>query len=200
MLSDVEKAIYSYNHLVENLNIKCEEVVEDLIGANNNVLDVRCIGSNPLNKNSENSVAYTSNNLNNIPDSDWSVYSTGSFNGILKDTDTNYIEDRSQMSDLGISASDNNKSYWIPSRYVIEDMDNGSFTDVFAVLEATEDGTIWTQPGLWNGCIVLYVRWNAVEPFSNIKKHGIRPVITVASGILDNASGSGTSSDPYVIQ
>ena len=88
VLTDLEKTIYSYNNAITTLNAKCRSVVGN---TNSDILDVRCIGSNPTNKNSENTTLYTSTFLQNNPTS--GTYSAGAFNGVGKGDDSNNGED-----------------------------------------------------------------------------------------------------------
>ena len=116
VLSNVEKSIYSYNHAITNLNAKCAEIVGNL---NSDIIDVRCVGSNPTNKNSENSAMFSSDELSN--------YENGKYNGKGKSSDDNYISDYERMLAIGIELPENKDGndvyyeYWMASRYAKTD-------------------------------------------------------------------------------
>ncbi len=107
-LSNVEKAIYSYNHAIETINDYVKEQVTTLnIGIDEE--NVRSVGSNPSAPYSENTTMYTSSRLE-------SWYST--YNGVGKSGDANYEQDLIRMSYYGVA--DINDSYWLASRFVGE--------------------------------------------------------------------------------
>ena len=62
-LNYFEKSVYSYNNAIDTLNTACKSIVK----TNDNITDVRCVGSNPGNKSAENETLYTSENLSKWP-------------------------------------------------------------------------------------------------------------------------------------
>ena len=95
--SNFNTAMNSYNNAIATLNVKANDYLNTTY-----VLDTRCVGSVPNNKNAE------SENFN----SEYDYMSPYTF----KDEDTNYKTDYNQMVALGIENINDN--YWLASRYV----------------------------------------------------------------------------------
>lgn len=116
-LDNLEKSIYSYNNAITTLNAACESVV----GLDDNIIDIRCVGSNPTNKDSENTEEYTSSNLARWPENN-SIHSAGIVNGKVKDTDLNYVTDIDRIIALQENLYDyeNYGWYWLASRVIDE--------------------------------------------------------------------------------
>ena len=186
MLSNVEKAIYSYNHAIENLNAKCEEVVENLVGKDTNILDVRCIGTNSRDKYSENTDLVK---LENCPTSS-SKYTMGAFNYVMKtgSSSADWKDRRKIYSSLGTSSSDNKQGYWLAYREVGKGPNNSSADFSIQCIDENEDIPDHFLIDIYD------------DVYVNSYNFGVRPVITVTTGLFDNALGSGTSSDPYIIE
>ena len=113
-LTNAEKSIYSYNNAVKTINDYCKEQVK-----NTNILkeNIRSVGSNPSDPYSENTILYTSSNLETLAD--------GVFNGVLKGEDTNSDQDFIKMIYLGIVET--NDVYWLPSRLIGDNSKRVSF-------------------------------------------------------------------------
>ena len=186
IVTGAEKCIYSYNHAIEHLNKTCATLV------GNTNLNVRCIGSNPTNKNSENSTRYTSDYLLQGPTSD-TIYPAGSFNGIGKSEDTNYLEDYEQMKLLGISKSDNSQTYWLASRSIQEygETEDGPINRIFFYVRSIR------EYGEVDDGIVFFIENSGF--IRGDYYYGVRPVVMLSAGSLDNVTGSGTSSDPFIM-
>ena len=125
-LNSFEKSVYSYNNAIDTLNTACKNIV----AANDNITDVRCVGSNPTNKSAENKTLYTSENLSKWPINN-ATYAAGIGNGIGKSTDSNYVFDFDRMVALGINigydSAGEGASYWLASRFVDVYSDHVSF-------------------------------------------------------------------------
>ena len=93
-LDNFEKSVYSYNNAIKSLNAACESIIAPSEG---NIIDVRSVGSNPINKDSEST-----------------TYSKYDERG--NEEDENYMFDYERMIALGIGSSDGN--YWLASRWV----------------------------------------------------------------------------------
>jgi len=185
VLSSVEKAIYSYNHAIENLNTKCASLITD----NSKITAVRSVGSNPSSPNSE-AENCSLEILKTWPQSD-SRYPAGTFYGIGKDTDENYLTDYERMGVLGISKSGNSEEYWLASRLVTEYSDYV----IFKVRHVSSGGYL-DSDDLW------YVNSSGVDGYDD--NDGVRPVVSLKSGILKEAIESdstkdGSISNAYVI-
>ena len=167
VLTDLEKTIYSYNNAITTLNAKCRSIVGN---TNSDILDVRCIGSNPSNKNSENSTLYTSTFLQNNPTSN-STYSPGAFNGIGKGEDYNIAEDYIRLICIGAAASENSKYYWLASRHVYENSSDVTFS-VRIVSSAGSRGSY----SIW------YVTSSSAN--GNYYNYGVRPVVSISPEVL----------------
>ena len=105
-LTNFEKSVYSYNNAIDTLNTVCENLLKDDKGKykNENIIDVRCVGSNPIDKSSENETL------------------TGIGNKRCKSTDLNYVSDLERMIALGIKygydSEGISRDYWFASRLV----------------------------------------------------------------------------------
>ena len=174
-LSDFEKSVYSYNNAITTLNTACKSFVQQTDITSGKITSVRCVGSNPTSKDSENADPYTSNNLKN--------WASGIGDGKGKSADNNYTTDFEQMKKLAILATDNSDSYWLASRNIGEDSSSVNFNMCFV-----------GELGIYNN---NYELWKVEE--SGISTQGgnkcLRPVVTLKSDI--SFSGSGTAEDPY---
>ncbi len=194
VLSDTEKYIYSYNHAIENFNKKLEDLLREYTNnENSDILDIRCVGSNPTNKNSESQMAESAL-LQRIPkSSNIGGYETGAFNGKIRDKDNNYIYDDERMWLLGIRKAENNYEYWRASRSNWElELDNGGMADNqyftwnaytnfgihVGVCEKTED----VLAGMMSKDIFAISK--SENTFKEGTNYGLRPVITIKASAL----------------
>ena len=177
--TNFEKSVYSYNNAITTLNTACESFVQQTDITSGKITSVRCVGSNPTNKSSENATPYESDNL-----SKWPIGSTpGIGNKKGKSTDNNYESDYERMVALGIHKCNiENKSYWLASRFVFE---NSSRVD-FDIRDVGDDGL----------CNDDYL-WRVSESYANGSNGSklLRPVVSLKSDI--SFSGSGTAEAPY---
>ena len=176
-LNDLEKCVYSYNNAIITLNTACENIVTP----SSNILDIRCVGSNPTNKNAENADMYTSEKLRILP-MDNPTYPAGILDRILKSADTNYISDYERMLALEIHKGD----YWLASRDIEERNDGVGMY----IKYVSEEGYAQNE----YGTIIIYANKH-LQCGGNAGGPGLRPVITLKSDI--QFSGSGTEADPY---
>ena len=171
-LSNMEKSIYSYNNAITTLNAKCAEVIGN---TNSDILDVRCVGSNPTNKNSENSTPYTSTGLQNNPQNDW-LYKAGAFNGKGKGGDDNFFDDFERLILIDEAESKNEGNYWLASRYLSE---------------YDRDDDFYVYFGMWSysyGEFYWYDLFDAQKSHGvqYYKNFGVRPVITISPYVLED--------------
>ena len=87
--------INQYNNSIKNLNDKAINYTNE-----NFVIDARCVGSNPINKNSENKETY-------IDDE--------GYNTEIKEEDKNYVADYEELANLNMLNT--TEPYWMASRY-----------------------------------------------------------------------------------
>lgn len=178
---NLEKAIYSYNNAIITLKNACKSVVT----TNENIIDVRCVGSDPIEKDSETADRYTSDNFKKWPEGN-STYTSGIANGKIKVSDANYIKDYERMLELGICVAKDDAGkkckYLLASR----------------MLE------------LYNNKVRFYIRYGATSSvtlcknlveiddddtaYGNISEK-LRPVVKLDRSVV--FSGDGTSDSPY---
>lgn len=178
---NLEKTIYSYNNAIITLNNACKSVVT----TNKNIIDVRCVGSDPIEKDLETADRYTSDNLKKWPEGN-STYTSGIANGKIKVSDANYIKDYERMLKLGICSAkdsgDKNCKYLLASRmlelynnkvrFYIRYGAGGSTTICRRLVEINDDDTA----------------------YGNISEK-LRPVVKLDRSVV--FSGDGTSDSPY---
>ena len=189
-LSRLEKAIYSYNNVVANLNKKCYELIHS---EDSSILetDVRSVGSNPLNKNQESGI-YSSDLLATVPyDNDPAP--TGIFNNVDgiggKGTDNNWKYDIDRMiylemmKDIRIMESANNDGdgdsyiYWLASRIVLEE--NITYPNItYYIIEST-----WAEP-------FIYINDDQAGAEGYSDSFGVRPVVSVSEATLNTLLGN----------
>lgn len=168
-LNSFEKSVYSYNNAIDTLNTACKNIV----AANDNIIDVRCVGSNPSNKSAENKTLYTSENLSKWPTNN-ATYTAGIGNGIGKSTDSNYVSDFDRMVALGINigydSAGEGERYWLASRVV----DAGSDGVDFSMRSVYSDG-LYDYDNLW----YVYESYAYYDSYYR----ALRPVVSLSSNI-----------------
>ena len=169
VLTNEEKSIYSYNNAITTLNAKCSSVIGN---TNSDILDVRCVGSNPTSKNSENNTMHTSSFLQNSPTNS-STYTAGAFNGTGKETDVNYLDDFDRLFLIDAIVSENDEDYWMASRVFVERFDNIPEMNAYYAVRCMKS----RSPCLcdWNIIINVYS-----HVYARSKTEGVRPVITIS--------------------
>ena len=162
-----EKAVNSYNNAISRLNEYCKSLYE---ARDTNIIDVRSVGSNPMNKNSENTTLYTDDNL-----ASWSCKYDGTpvtVNGIGKSSDTNYTQDIEQMKKLGIANCE--EFYWLASRLI-------EYSSVFQSFDFTIQGM--NKKGEIDSCRLFNARRNGeIGAYSFYRK--VRPVVTINASAI----------------
>ena len=155
-LPDIKKAIYSYNNAIKTINDYCKEQIKNIETPKENI---RSVGSDPQNPYSENSIAYTSDRIEN-----WNPI----YNGVGKSSDDNYKQDVVRMICLGLENID--KEYWLASRIVKED---GTYVN-FNVRAVDPGGTINNSYSIWN----LWGQGNYAF-IGSTNGFGVRPIIKI---------------------
>lgn len=150
-----EKTIDSYNNLVVRMNNYCTSLI-----TNENKISVRSVGSNPENPNNDNSAYQTSNNL-------------GSYSGLIKSRDENYMKDEMKLAFYNIENIE--KEYFLASRYsYYQDFENGIEEDSFYTRNisnrSSEFGSLFI---VRNGTFNPSNHSNAVRPIVKINKNNI---------------------------
>lgn len=168
-LTDFEKTVYSYNNAITTLNTACENIV----ATNDNITSVRCVGSNPNNKDSENKNYYESEELENMTIDNIK----GLANGVYKDEDSNCDYDWEKIAMLGLFA--NNEYYWLASR-----CGTGDFSMHIGYFMINS-----------NTHLMRISSYDSDGFYCYDMSHYLRPVVTLNRNI--SFSGQGTSNDPY---
>ena len=178
-LDTIEKRLYAYNMAIELLNKVCDNKVSD----HEYIEEVRCVGSDPVRKNSENSKRYTSAKLEEWP-INFKTYPVGVYNGRAKSTDQNYISDYERMLLLGIAASD--REYWLASRMVVVDAEDIRF------FVRTCEGTSL------NGIYEARVSESGISGLGAGSEAWLRPVVKLDPNV--EFDGLGTYEKPYTFK
>lgn len=177
-LTNFEKAVYSYNNAIDTLNKACESLVSN----NENIIDVRCVGSNPTNKQAENKILYKTEELENWPIND-NDYKAGVGNNIAKGMDTNYISDFERMKELGINET--GEVYWMASRSI----EKGENFVYFSIRLVSDEGD--------NDSDSLYHIFKLRTGDEDYHPRGLRPVVSLKKDI-QITSGDGSKENPYI--
>ena len=166
--SNFTTSMNSYNNAISTLNTRASAY-------NNSTYSTRarCVGSNPSNPTLDNSGYYTSR-----------YDYMENYNGICKDTDTNYLTDYNQMGTLNIR--DMKESYWLASRLVnfdpsstsfdVRDVDAYGYLSHYGLFNVNDNGSSRYHSGT-NGIRLCFI---------------LKPGIRVIEGI-------GTSGYPYTL-
>ena len=165
--NNFEKAVNSYNNAITRLNSYCES----LIPKDGNIIDVRSVGSNPKNKNSENATLYTNTRL-----ASWSCKYNGypvTVDEVGKSGDDNYTQDTEQMRKLGIINC--GSYYFLASRVVYVTPSNVDFY----VRYVYPDNDYVGGNRLWIAC-------SNGDAFANNCTSAVRPVVTIHSSALSS--------------
>ena len=143
------------------MNTLCDNFVTDA----SFIKEVRCVGTNPIDKDSENKTQYTSSNLEN-----WPTTSAGILNGKAKGSDENYISDFDII--LALRMLKENDSFWLGSRLIYEGMNEHSYSGVnFSIRYVGEAGL--------SSSVIMCVREAETRAISPGRK--VRPVVVLNS-------------------
>ena len=158
-----------YNTAIEDLNNKAMNYVNT-----NYILDARCIGSNPINKNSENESRYIY---------DGTVWNHQN-NTDLKDEDDNYTIDYENLTNLNILNT--TEPYWMASRYNEQ-----------GYVYMTDEGVHFKLRvvGAESEAIYGYDPHHGWD-FISVNSFGLRPAFLI-KGDLQITTGNGQQATPY---
>lgn len=190
-VNDFETAVYLYNNVIDILNKGCEK----LVTKNSKILDVRCVGSDPLNKNSENKKLYNSRELDIWP-IDNNEYPKGIGNDLLKCADENYTSDFERMLILGIdsvkpdcncerctSEIENYGGYWLASHTIYKLREWGINFEIRFIGNRPPNGSwnwlMFSTDSVWVG---------GDDYFDAI---GLRPVVSIDKDVSLKSDSSG---------
>ena len=160
--------VNSYNSAIEQLN----ELCKNLYVNDSNIVDVRSVGSNPYNKNSENKALYTDSNLTN-----WSCTYKGNpvvVDKIGKSGDANYEQDIERMNYWNIIKFQGGYSspYYLASRVV--DADSNKVIYRLRTIDSTGNisyASFWSVNS--NGNVIAYNNAMTIRPIVTIKASAI---------------------------
>lgn len=193
----------SYNNMVSTLTLACREAT----GIRETSINIRSIGG-PAEEpelTAENAVDFPNTPDDNTSDFEsfrfnsasypilTSEYITTNFEGAngfrMWDTKDyyDYPEDYTRMQELGITMADNQQVYWLASRYLVENSSNANFIV----------GCV-NNYGYLDYYYLSFVSFDG-RVIGHCNYFGVRPVITLSSGILDGLEGEGTYVRPFIL-
>ena len=181
-----EKRAYAYNNAIEILNNACESIVTK----NENIIDVRCVGSNPTEKNKEGS-KYSSDILASWP-TDSDAYVVGAFNEKMKNTDINYEEDYDRITEL-LNINSFNDGFWLASRTVYEG-DTGRIKFCVRSIDSKQTNYLGMET-----MFRMTNRGPEINDNDVILAAYLRPVVKLNPNIKFE-SGFGTGDLPYIMK
>ena len=165
---DFNKAATSYNNAINILNTKAMDYLNTMYAT-----DARCVGSVPNNKNSESEFF--------VGKYDYLI----TYNGKMRDGDTNSDSDGNRMYNLGITTIPNT-SYWVASRGIYSDENTTDFNMRYIDV----NGITLTMP--------LCSVYGSGRISSSNYSYGLRPVFHLKPGIKVTG-GDGSSGNPYTL-
>ncbi len=173
--SDWATGSVSYNNAITTLNNEAGKYLNKTY-----VTDARCVGSVPTNKNG----TFTNKNSENAGPVQLQFTSSISGANNMKETDTNYETDQTQMKNLNIWTT--GELYWMASRRVWSDSSSCNFY----VLIVNSGGYLISN-------YLCYVnRSGNTNGYS--RTYGLRPCFSLKSDIKITG-GNGTSDSPYTM-
>ena len=186
---EINFAISEYNSAIQTLNEKALEFYNS-----DYILDARCVGSNPINKNSENTYTTVKIGMDNSEE----LVDTK-----IKDEDNNYIADYEELEKLNLlhtnaSTTSDNIGYWLASRY----NDEGLVYSIYPGLRfklRTVDYEEYEAPGnegSYNSDYILGIYYTGATWTSTFKYLFFRPVFLL-KGDLQITTGNGQQATPY---
>lgn len=158
--SDAEKAQWSYNNAITNLNLRAEKYINS-----DYILDARCVGSDPINKDKEGEM-FTNNDYEYL----------SQHNEKYKGLDENYKSDYNKMTSLNIIQQNTDKKikdFWLASRKRI--FVEWTFT-TFEIGYVNNDGVTSSSQS------VIIPEYSG-KPLAYGYKHGFRPVFKLKNNI-----------------
>lgn len=178
--SDWETGRNSYNNVIAELNTNAEKYLNQTYAT-----DARCVGSEPIIQNG----TFVNKNAENVGPLKLEFTTTVSGANNMKDTDTNYLTDQTQMKNLNIWQT--GEDYWLASRYVLFDNTSNNEYYFFNVRYVNSSGSLRNNFDL---CRVNTSN-TAIGSSTN---NGLRPCLALKSDIKITG-GEGTSTKPYTI-
>lgn len=192
ILTNFEKAIYSYNNAISTLNNACES----LVTPSSNIESVRCVGTNPVNKDDESDGYFVDSSLIAALEGSDQCNPDSINNKIKAPTDFSSMDDKI-MGVLDCKCEEQEeiipgfygtvKKYFM-ARMINEYnmMGNGYFISI--------DGWSWkaSDPTMCK----FFVRVSNSDLYVGNVSNGLRPVIKLKSDV--KFTGSGTEADPYI--
>ncbi len=165
----------SYNNAITTLNNEAGKYLNRAYAT-----DARCVGSVPTNQNG----TFTNKNSENAEPVQLEFTSSASGANNMKETDTNYTTDQTQMNNLNIWTT--GEDYWMASREVISD----SYFCNFHVRDVETDGFLNVS------CLCFVDRYDNAS--GSLHPLGLRPCFSLKSDIKITG-GDGTSGSPYTM-
>lgn len=173
-----------YNKLVENLVNECKEET----GITENIRNVG--GPSFEDKLSDDNTVKFVDITNFKPDEGVSFSDFEGIDNGLRKGDENYLDDYNQMNKIGIVVADNSEKYCFTSRWVDDHQGNMVYFRVrYCNVSVLSDEQITCS---------IYKDATGIGT-SYINSYGVRPVISLIPGSLDEATGSGLKNDPIII-
>ncbi len=173
--SDWATGSVSYNNAITTLNNEAGKYLNKTY-----VTDARCVGSVPTNKNG----TFTNKNSENAGPVQLQFTSSISGANNMKETDTNYETDQTQMKNLNIWTT--GESYWMASRSV----GSRSSYCYFLVRGVDTGGYLFSYH-------LCFVR-SGGDTYGYSYSYGLRPCFSLKSDIKITG-GNGTSDSPYTM-
>ena len=172
---DWATASASYNNIITTLNNEAGKYLNRAYAT-----DARCVGSVPTNQNG----TFTNKNSENAGPLQLQFTSSVEGANNMKEEDTNYRTDRTQMESLNIMKTGAN--YWLASRYLGSDSSGCNFL----AYSVSSDGGL-------SGAYLCGVS-NTGATLSLSSTYGLRPCFALKSDIKITG-GNGTSDSPYTM-
>ena len=173
--SDWATASASYNNAIQTLNTEAGKYLNTTYA-----IDARCVGSVPTNQNG----TFTNKNSENAGPVQLPFTSSVSGANNMKEADTNYMIDETQMKNLSIWET--GEYYWLASRSVSS---SHSFYNFFVSRVNTD--------GLGSNYALCNV-FSDGSTYGYSYTYGLRPCFSLKSDIKITG-GNGTSGNPYTM-
>ena len=173
--SDWATASASYNNVITTLNSKAGKYLNTAYAT-----DARCVGSVPTNQNG----TFTNKNSENAGPVQLGFTSSVSGANNMKEADTNYTTDQTQMNNLNIGTT--GEHYWLASRDVYSESSNCNF-----------NVRLENPFGNLNSYDLCYVNSGGIAKGDSYT-YGLHPCFALKSDIKITG-GNGTSENPYTM-
>ena len=181
--TDFNDARNKYNNAVSTIVQKCRDIT--------GISSVRSVGGPATDTTTQTVVFKDLTRFEPLEGENFSQYEATKENpeNGFKVGDDNYEDDNKQMWKAKVAKADNLQKYWVASRWILEtEMDLK-----FYLRTSNENGLISATCQL---CRVL--NYDKTE-LGKGEAAGVRPVLTLEAGVLDNITHSGEKGDPIEI-